>query len=105
MQNKKLTSKQKKYLKSFGHGLKPLIRVGKNMVGDSFINMMDKTLTKHELVKISVLSNVSENKQEIQDMIEARTNSVKVQSIGRMSLFFRQNKEDSKFELPASDSE
>ena len=47
-----LTSKQRKYLRSKAHHLKPVIIIGKTKINQSIIDTIDNALKSHELIKI-----------------------------------------------------
>ena len=50
-----LTSKQRAFLNSQAHSLKPIIQIGKNGLTDGLIAQIDESLERHELLKINVL--------------------------------------------------
>ena len=54
-----LTVKQKVKLRSMAMTLKPIYQVGKEEITNNLIKGLDLALEAHELIKISVLKNVS----------------------------------------------
>lgn len=87
-----LTGKQKRYLRSLAQTIKPVMQVGKQGVTDAFIQSVHEQLDAHELIKISVLQNVVEDKRVIAEGIAERTNSELVQIIGNQLVFYLENK-------------
>ena len=59
-----LTGKQRRYLRSLAHNLKPVFQIGKEGVNDNLIAQIDDYLEIHELLKVSILQNSSEDKNE-----------------------------------------
>ena len=86
-----LTGKQKRQLKVMANTLPSLFQIGKNELTDNLIEMLDKALTAHELIKISVLKTVDSPLLEIALDISSATNSIVVQTIGRVIVLYRQN--------------
>lgn len=86
-----LTGKQKRQLKGMANTLPSLFQIGKNELTDNLIEMLDKALTAHELIKISVLKTVDSPLLEIALDISSATNSIVVQTIGRVIVLYRQN--------------
>ena len=50
-----LNSKQKKFLRSEAHSLKPIFQVGKDGVGEKQINSINDALKAKELIKVKLL--------------------------------------------------
>ena len=94
-----LTSKQKQYLRGLAHSLQPYIIIGKHGLSTSSIESIDKSLTDHELIKVRVKIG---NKKIFAPIIEEKTFSTIVGSIGKILILYRQaeNEEDSKIILP-----
>ena len=60
-----LNNKDKKYLRSLGMNIEPIVQVGKNGVNESVLFSLNEALTARELVKIKVLKNCFEEMDEI----------------------------------------
>ncbi len=95
-----LTGKQRSYLKALANPLKPVIQLGKEGITDAFVNQVDETIEKRELVKVHVLESCSLSIDEVADIVAIRTNSEFVQSIGRKFVIYRKNREKPVIELP-----
>tara|TARA_Y100000996_G_scaffold368123_1_gene314362 strand:- start:772 stop:1068 length:297 start_codon:yes stop_codon:yes gene_type:complete len=85
-----LTSKQRKYLRSKAHHLKPVVVIGKANFSQSVIKTVDSCLKSHELIKIR-FSQHKDQKLEIIDKINSAIDSHIVGSIGNIVIIFRQN--------------
>lgn len=83
-----LTSKQRAYLKSLAHPLKPVFQIGKEGLGDNMLTDILAYLAKHELMKVSILQNSS---VEVEDVKEYFTsNGIEfVDKIGRTVILFK----------------
>ena len=52
-----LNPKQKAYLKSLAHPLKPTFQIGKDGLNENMLHDILNYLNKHELMKVSILQN------------------------------------------------
>ena len=96
-----ITPKQRAYLKSLAHHLKPVAFVGKEGVGDATIRSIKEALNTRELIKVKVLeaspSNVREAGAELEQRID---NAELVQTIGRIAVLYRPHPDKPEIELP-----
>jgi RNA-binding protein len=89
-----LTGKQKRFLRSLGMTLEPIVPIGKEGITPAVVNSADEAIEKRELIKVRVLQNCPE------DIEVAITNCDLVQIIGRNGLLWRRNFKKPKIELP-----
>ena len=94
-----LTNKQKQFLKTKAHDLKPVILLGNNGLTEGVMAEIDGALEHHELIKIKVPGEDREQKVLIMDAIVRETKAEKVQVIGKILVLFRQS-EAKKIQLP-----
>lgn len=94
-----LTNKQKQFLKSKAHDLKPVILLGANGLTEGVMAEIDSALNFHELIKIKVPGEDREQKVLIMDAIIRESKAQKVQVIGKILVLYRQS-EDKKIQLP-----
>ncbi|EIW87870.1 MAG: ribosome assembly RNA-binding protein YhbY [Alishewanella agri] len=94
-----LTNKQKQFLKSKAHDLKPVILLGANGLTEGVMAEIDSALNFHELIKIKVPGEDREQKVLIMDAIIRESKAEKVQVIGKILVLYRQS-EDKKIQLP-----
>ena len=94
-----LNPKQKRELKSLASTLKTRYQIGKNEISDSLIDMLDKALTAHELIKIDVMKGCSLPIMEVALDIANRLKSELVHVMGRVIILFRRNKDNPKIKI------
>ena len=87
-----LTSKQRKYLRSQAHHLKPVVLIGKLALNDSVLKSINQSLERHELIKIKFNDHKSSKEMLIKD-INKSLNSGTVGMIGNIAIIYKQNEE------------
>ena len=95
-----LTGKQKRFLRKEAHHFSPIFQVGKQGVNDNLIAQLNDVLEKRELIKINILQNVFEDKEEIAQQIVRGTNAELVQIIGNIVILYKPSEENKQIELP-----
>ncbi|SHN63718.1 RNA-binding protein [Butyrivibrio hungatei DSM 14810] len=100
-----LTSKQRAYLKSLASELEPVFQIGKATVTPEIIEAISETFNTHELVKITVLKNCTEDVTNAAIKVSERTRSELVQVIGRKFVLYKPFKDDPKIILPKTKKE
>lgn len=95
-----LTGKQKRFLRSMGNEMDPILQVGKGGVTEPVITQADETLEARELIKGRVLPNSMEDVQGAAQELAERTSSELVQVIGRNFLLYRESKKKPIIILP-----
>lgn len=94
-----LTSRQVKQLKSKAHHLNPIFQVGKNGINDNFTQQISDVLEKRELIKISILQNCLEDKNDIAKQISDATSSHVVTVIGSTIILYKESDSNRNIEL------
>ena len=94
-----LTSSDKKTLKSLANTLEVKYQLGKSGITDTAIDMFNKALTSHELIKIDVMKSVTSEIMELALDLSSKLNAEVVNVIGRTILLFRKNPKNSKIKL------
>lgn len=95
-----LTGKQKRYLRSMGNEMDPILQVGKGGVTEAVIAQADEALEARELIKGRVLPNSLEDIKGVAEEMAERTQSELVQVIGRNFLLYRESKKKPMIILP-----
>ncbi|MBQ9267337.1 MAG: ribosome assembly RNA-binding protein YhbY [Clostridia bacterium] len=95
-----MNTKQRAYLRSLAQKITPIFQIGKNGVTDSLIDDLNNALEARELIKITILNTVPDDKNAIAREIEEKTSSQIVQIVGNKLTLYKQNKEKPKIELP-----
>ena len=94
-----LTGKQKRYLRGLGHGIKPVIMVGKGEVSAALIRETDEALNAHELIKVKILESCLSDRELVATAVADACTAEIAQILGRTFLLYRRAKEP-KIELP-----
>ena len=94
-----LTPKQKRELKSLASNLQIRYQIGKNEISATLIDMLDKALLAHELIKIDVMKGCSLPIMEVALDITNRLNAELVHVMGRVIILFRRNKDNPKIKI------
>lgn len=95
-----LTSKQKSYLRSEAHHLQPIFQIGKSGLTDAIIKQIEEALEARELIKLSVLQNCEQDKEEIADILGQQAGFEVVQIIGKTIVLYKESTEKKKIVLP-----
>ncbi len=85
-----LTPKQKAYLKSLAHPLKPCFQIGKEGLSENLRCDLVNYLKKHELMKVSILNNSTVTVTEIEEYLSVVDIEV-VQKIGHTVVLYMQS--------------
>ena len=99
-----LTGKQRSYLKSLAHTMKPVAQLGKEGISQPFLDQLSILLDQHEIVKINVLENSSESAVDAANEICTALNAEFVQAIGNKCTIYRQSRIDPMIEIPGADN-
>ena len=89
-----INSKQRAVLRKMANTIVPVIQIGKSGISENIINEVQRELFDKELVKISIMRNVSESTREITDQIAGQTGADVVQVIGRKFVLYKRNEEE-----------
>ncbi|MCA0970008.1 ribosome assembly RNA-binding protein YhbY [Halobacillus litoralis] len=95
-----LTSKQKKHLRSISHEVQPIFQVGKSGVNENMTTQIGEALEKRELIKVSILQNNFDDKNEVARQIVEATGAHIVQVIGNTIILYKESVEHKQIELP-----
>ena len=96
-----LTGKQKRFLRGLGHGLKPVLHIGKHAVNETVLAETDAALATHELIKVKILEGCEMDRHEVAEALAKATKGDVAQVLGRTLLLYRKGDEP-KIELPAA---
>jgi RNA-binding protein len=96
----KLTGKQKRHLRSLGHGLDPVVQIGKQGLTDATIAAVDEALERHELIKVRVGTECPEDRHELAERLGPAVKGEVAQLLGRTVLLYRRHPKEPKIRLP-----
>lgn len=94
-----LTSRERSKLKSKAHHLSPIVRVGVAGLTAAFVKEVDRALSDHELIKVRIDIEDRKARDAAADDICARTDSARVQTVGKTLVLWRPRPE-----LPQAES-
>lgn len=83
-----LNPKEKAYLKSLAHHIKPSFQIGKDGLNENMLNDVLNYLNKHEIIKISILQNSFVTADEAVEFFEEADIEF-VQHIGRTLVLYK----------------
>ena len=95
-----LTGKQKRYLRSLAHNTDPTFQIGKSGINENMCNQISDTLEKRELVKIHILQNNFDDKNDLAIQLASSTKSEVVQIIWSMIVLYKESEENKHINLP-----
>jgi RNA-binding protein len=96
-----LTGKQKRFLRSLGHDLRPVVLIGKSELTDTLISEADTALEHHELIKVKLLDTSLLDRHEAARQLAADLKADIAQILGRTFLLYRKSREP-RISLPRS---
>ena len=87
----KLRGKQKRYLRSEAHHLKPIFQIGKDGLSEVWLDEVLKVLDKRELLKVNILQNSLVEVEEVKEFIENNSDAQVIQTIGNVLVLFKKS--------------
>jgi RNA-binding protein len=94
-----LNGKQKRFLRALGHGLKPVITVGKGEITEALIKETGDAIACHELAKVKILESCALDRFEVAESLASACDAEIAQVLGRTLLLYKKAREP-KIELP-----
>jgi RNA-binding protein len=98
-----LSGKQRRYLRSLGHALNPVVQIGRGGVSDPIIEAVESALADHELIKIRLGQGSELERHSAANQLAERTGADVAQVLGNTVLLYRRHPERPVIELPAAD--
>jgi RNA-binding protein len=95
-----LSGKQRRYLRSLGHHLEPVVQIGKLGMTEAVIAAVDEALGQHELVKVRVGTECPEDRSDVAERIGPAVKGEVAQLLGRTILIYRRHPKEPKIVLP-----
>jgi len=98
-----LTGKQRRYLRSLGHAMSPVVQIGRDGMTDQVVAAIDAALTSHELIKIKLGSGSDLERQDAADKAAQATSAEVAQVLGNTVLLYRRHPDKPVIVLPVID--
>ncbi|MCQ6266300.1 ribosome assembly RNA-binding protein YhbY [Fictibacillus sp. WQ 8-8] len=95
-----LTGKQKRFLRSKANPIQPIFQVGKGGVNSNMVKQIEDALEARELIKISILQNCEESKEDVAQALVKGAKANLVQVIGNVIILYKESKENKEIVLP-----
>lgn len=95
-----LTRDQRIFLRAQAHGLKPVVMIGNNGLTDAVIREIAINLDAHELIKVRVLGDDRDQREQWLTAICDHLDCAPVQHIGKLLVLYRQSADKPRIELP-----
>ncbi len=95
-----LSKTQIRFLKSQAHHLKPVVMIGTQGLTENVQKEINLALDSHELIKVKLAQLPNHEQEKIIKTITEEQNAFFVQKIGRLAIFYRENKEKKRYKLP-----
>jgi len=87
-------------LRALAHDLSPIFQVGKGGVNEQMVREIGDALEARELVKVQILNNCTEDKDEVARVLSEGTDAELVQLIGHVVVLYKESAENPRIELP-----
>ncbi len=84
-----ITEKQKRFLRSRAHSLKPVVTAGNAGITAGVLNEINLTLSRHELIKVRISGADRVGLKSMTEQICKETNASAVQIIGHIVILYR----------------
>jgi len=84
-----LTVEQRKFLKAKAHALKPVVMIGAQGLSEAVLKETELALAAHELIKIRVLGDEREARENYLATLCESLNAAPVLHIGKLLLIYR----------------
>ena len=99
----KLTSKQRAFLRSLAHKLKPVVHIGSDGVTDAVVRSVEEALSARELLKARVLDGAPEDPEATAALLAERLPGVLIPlTTGRTFVVYRPFPDDPEIQLPGA---
>jgi len=95
-----LSGKQRRYLRSLGHHLEPVVQVGKLGLTEGVTAAVDAALEEHELVKVRLGTECPDERSDVAERLGPAVRGEVAQVLGRTLLIYRRHPKEPKIALP-----
>ena len=84
-----LSSRERAALKARAHSLEPVVRIGQAGVTPELAAEVDRALTSHGLIKVSIALDDRDDRRALGDALAERVDAVPVHRVGKILILWR----------------
>ncbi len=96
-----LRGKQKRFLRSKAHNLRPLFQIGKEGLSENWLENVNDAIEKRELLKVTILQNSLVSTDEVSEFVEKHSAITVVQKIGHVLVLYKKSADKENREISA----
>ena len=89
-----LSSRDRARLKARAHSLEPVVRIGQARVTPELAAEVDRALTAHELIKVSIAVDDRAERRALGDALAERVEATPVHRVGKILILWRPRPDD-----------
>jgi RNA-binding protein len=89
-----LSSRERARLKARAHALEPVVRIGHAGVTPEVVGEVDKALSAHELIKVSIAAEDRDERRALGDTLAGQVDGTPVHRVGKILILWRARPED-----------
>jgi len=89
-----LSSRERAGLKARAHALEPVVRIGHAGVTPEVAAEVDRALTAHELIKVSIAIEDRDDRKALGDTLAERVDATPVHRVGKVLILWRPRPQD-----------
>lgn len=90
-----LSSRERSFLKARAHSLEPVVRIGHAGITPELTAEVDRALTAHELIKVSIAVEDRDDRRAVGDALAGRVDATPVHRVGKVLILWRPRREES----------
>lgn len=91
-----------RYLRGLAHALSPIVLIGNKGISDNLLDELKQALDRHELVKLRVLAETREERDQLVLAVLKHAGAELVQRVGHTATLYRQHPTKPKIALPGT---
>ena len=84
-----LSSRERAQLKARAHALEPVVRIGQAGVTPEIVAEVDRALTAHELIKVSIAAEDRAERAALGEALAEELNAAPVHRVGKVLILWR----------------
>jgi RNA-binding protein len=84
-----LSSRERALLKARAHSLEPVVRLGQAGITPELVAEVDRALSAHELIKVSIATADREERVRLGDALAERVDAAPVHRVGKILILWR----------------